>query len=316
MFGRTYESMYHGSMRGAGSPMFALWGYIISHQKPGADDDYYVELNEEELRDNIGEKIEVIQTVMALLQSPDKKSRTKKEEGRRLVKVGEYAYRVVNGAHYQRLADDQARRDYNKIKQREYRSKDKASSNGQTVSMTVNDTEADSVVQDCPRQVLDLSVSDSVPGKGAGEEVLLEFSSKLATGRLLAKWQVWMTHRRAHKKPKSWLLLFNEQIKWLEQFEEPVVFEILSASIRNGWQGLFEPVARGGKTEPHNARTPSVFELKEIVRVKEERAASLRHKHCSDCAGGETWDNAENRKTYFVLRKEIKELKSKIESFA
>jgi hypothetical protein len=70
---------------------------------------------------------------------------------------------------------------------------------------------------------------------------LREFSEKLKTSRVIHKWQVWMNVRRGMKKPKDWSVLFNEQIEWLEKFDEPTVFEILSASIRNGWRGLFEP---------------------------------------------------------------------------
>lgn len=86
------------------------------------------------------------------------------------------------------------------------------------------------------------SMSIGVSSSGGGHEIILkEFSGHLQTPRVMNKWQIWMTHRRAFKKPKSWLILFNEQIEWLGKFDEPTVFEILSVSIRNGYQGLFEP---------------------------------------------------------------------------
>jgi hypothetical protein len=70
---------------------------------------------------------------------------------------------------------------------------------------------------------------------------VLEFSEHLRTERMKEKFSQWQICRRAMKKPKDWTVLFNEQIAWLGQFTEPEAFEILSASIRNGWQGLFKP---------------------------------------------------------------------------
>lgn len=86
--------------------------------------------------------------------------------------------------------------------------------------------------------------------KAPSAVVFKEFPEHLRTARIMNKWQVWMTHRRAFKKAKDWNVLFNEQIEWLSKYSEPDVFEILSASIRNGWQGLFEPKA-------HNNGEPS-----------------------------------------------------------
>lgn len=68
-----------------------------------------------------------------------------------------------------------------------------------------------------------------------------EFSEKLRTARMVNVWQRWMTHRRGFKKPKSWLQLFNDQIEWLENYDEPTAFEIISFSLRNGYQGLLPP---------------------------------------------------------------------------
>lgn len=81
--------------------------------------------------------------------------------------------------------------------------------------------------------------------KGVQGDLLKELPPALNTGRIQNKWKVWMNHRRAFKKPKSWVLLFNEQIEWLSKFDEPTAFEILSSSIRNGYQGLFEPKSNG-----------------------------------------------------------------------
>ena len=43
--------------------------------------------------------------------------------------------------------------------------------------------------------------------------------------------------------------MFLEQAEWLQQFTEAEQMEVLSASIRNNWQGLFEPKRSKGKRE-------------------------------------------------------------------
>jgi hypothetical protein len=126
MYGRHYESTYHGSMRKAGAMIFAVWGYVVSHQKPAKDGNYYVELNDEELADCIGESVEKIREAITKLEEPDARSRTPDEEGRRIVKVAQFSYRVVNGAHYQRLIDDEARRAYWRERKAESRERHKS----------------------------------------------------------------------------------------------------------------------------------------------------------------------------------------------
>jgi hypothetical protein len=86
---------------------------------------------------------------------------------------------------------------------------------------------------------------------------LKSLPAHLNTQRMVKQWQVWMNHRRAFRKPKNWAVMFNAQIDFLEPMTEPEAFESVSASIRNGWQGLFEPKSyekRGpnGKPNPRN----------------------------------------------------------------
>lgn len=122
-FGKHYVSMYEGSMRGKGSPFFAVWGYIISHMRPSQAHGAIVELNPEIIGFLIGEDAGVVAAKVAEMCEPDPRSRTTTEGGRKLVKIGEYSYRVVNGAHYRALRNEDERREYQRIKQTEYRMK-------------------------------------------------------------------------------------------------------------------------------------------------------------------------------------------------
>lgn len=112
-------------MRGAGSDVFAVWGYVISHVKG----DSLVEVNPEIVAFLIGMPQERIEAAMGFLTAPDARSRNKEHEGRRLVKRGEFEYYVPSAAYYRGVKSPDDLREYNRMKQRECRER-KESPNG------------------------------------------------------------------------------------------------------------------------------------------------------------------------------------------
>src|ERR1700690_4578097 len=109
MYGKHFKSMYSGSLVGAGAPAFAVLGYVISNMVPHPSVGAQVELNPKLLAFIIGEPEEVIEKAIEKLCAPDPHSRTKEEEGRRLIRLGEFDYRVVNGAKYIAIRDNEER---------------------------------------------------------------------------------------------------------------------------------------------------------------------------------------------------------------
>lgn len=122
--------MYTGSMYGAGINVFAVWNYIITNTHYGV-----IELNAEHLADTLGGKVEEVESAINFLSKPDPKSRSKAEGGRRIVKEGEYQYRVTNWETYQNLRKSQDLRDYNRNRQAIRRARMK-SSRGSRASRT------------------------------------------------------------------------------------------------------------------------------------------------------------------------------------
>jgi hypothetical protein len=95
-------------------------------------------------------------------------------------------------------------------------------------------------------------------GEPVGEPVLsnLYYLSYLKEG-VRGRFEEWVEVRKAMgKKPKAWDAMFLEQAKWLSEFSEPDQIEILSASIRNNWQGLRAPAR-----STNNHRSMSAFEI-------------------------------------------------------
>lgn len=120
MYGKHFESMYEGSMYGAGVAVFAVWGYVISHARAGK-----VELNPKKLADTLGGTLEQIESAIEFLCSPDPMSRHKTHEGRRMLKEGQFQFSLPAWEDYQRIRNEDERREYNRVKQREYRAKNR-----------------------------------------------------------------------------------------------------------------------------------------------------------------------------------------------
>lgn len=123
MFGKHFASMYEGSMVGSGTHVFAVMGYVIAHQRPDPVVGGQVRLNPVLLSTIFGESVVRIQEAIDYLCAPDQRSTTPDEEGRRLVKIGQFDYRVVNAAKYIAIRTEEERREANRIRQAKHRQK-------------------------------------------------------------------------------------------------------------------------------------------------------------------------------------------------
>lgn len=121
--------MYTGSMMGAGLDKFGVMNYAISTQKPfpvgNNEIEMRVELNPKYLAVVLGSDEETMKGAIEWLCSPDERSRTKKAEGRRLVRLGQFEYLVVNGWEYTARNDLDRRREQLRRAARRYREKKK-----------------------------------------------------------------------------------------------------------------------------------------------------------------------------------------------
>jgi hypothetical protein len=119
MYGKHFASMYSGSLFGKPALVFAVWGYALSHMRPSrSDNQCYVELNPTLLAATFATTVEEIDSAIETLEAPDPASRSKTDDGRRLVLIEEHRhagplqFRVVNGAKYRAMRDEEERRTY------------------------------------------------------------------------------------------------------------------------------------------------------------------------------------------------------------
>lgn len=109
-------------MVGSGALVFAVWGYVIAHYRLDRDVGAQVEINPALVAFILGEQEAAVVGAIEKLCQPDPKSRTKEADGRRLVKIGQFSYQVVNGAKYTAIRNEEARREQNREAQRRRRS--------------------------------------------------------------------------------------------------------------------------------------------------------------------------------------------------
>lgn len=117
MYGKHFESTYTGSLFGSGALVFAVWGYVIANTRNSL-----VELNPVQLAAVIGGvTADQVQQTIDFFCAPDPNSRSKKEDGRRLLRKGQFLYFVTTFADYAGMRDEGARRDYMKDYMKDYR---------------------------------------------------------------------------------------------------------------------------------------------------------------------------------------------------
>ena len=97
-------------MVGAGATVFAVMGYIIANQEPDSHVGAQVRLNPKLLSAIFGETEQAVSDAIAYLCKPDPESNSPEKDGRRLIKIGQFDYQVVNGAKYRNIRNQEERR--------------------------------------------------------------------------------------------------------------------------------------------------------------------------------------------------------------
>lgn len=235
MFGKIFDSLFTGSMRGAGADVIAVWAYVISHTQ----EDSHLEMNAEDIAPRIGMTVEDALKAIEFLCAPDSNSRSKSEGGARLVREGQFLYRVVNHGEYRNIRDKDDRREYMKIYMRGYRKPEVCNTKVHTKVHTNDDTKchtqsgiciSDVVVKDdgdvgeegvhqSERQTAiekALEIYDAYPrkvGKPAAVRAIIRAMKSHPCGKILAVTRIYAEARRGEDAaftphPATW---FNQE---------------------------------------------------------------------------------------------------------
>jgi DNA-binding transcriptional regulator YhcF (GntR family) len=137
----------------------------------------------------------------------------------------------------------------------------------------------------------------------------LNIPQHLRTEAFLKVWSDWVQFRKSNfKKCKDWMKLFQYTLDYIKDFPEATAISMVTQSLRNGWQSIRE--LNAPKWSGNGER--SIMDLKSVMGAKENKAATIKRKYCSDVAMGETWSDPKARMEYHKLKKEITELNDRI----
>jgi hypothetical protein len=115
--------MYSGALVGAGSMVFAVMGYAVALSHRDRVRGVVAELNPIVMAAVFGEPEESVCRAITFLSSPDTRNVGAEEEGRRLVRVGQFSYRLVDGEAFRAALTVEERREADRIAQVMFRAR-------------------------------------------------------------------------------------------------------------------------------------------------------------------------------------------------
>ena len=152
MYGKVFDSLFTGSMRGKGDVQL-VFIYMISN----ASEDGIFDQTPQCIADATGKPLSTISACIATLEAPDEMSRTRTDNGRRIRRLDDerpWGWQIVNHAHYRQIANREAMKEAERLRKRDYRQKKEKQCPGQVPDKTgLPEYESD---------------TDSASGKGEG----------------------------------------------------------------------------------------------------------------------------------------------------
>ncbi len=197
---------------------------------------------------------EEAEQAIRILESPDTNSADEDNDGRRVEKVPG-GWMILNASKYRDLVNREMQRSATRERVARHRAKLKGNAS--------------------------VTPGNEVKQNGNALPSVYDYLSVLKSERVRERFKEWIPIRKAMgKKPKSWDKMFSEQVMWLKQFSEADQIEVISASIRGNWQGLFPPNRNGQQKPRQKERAPSypkMTESREPTEAELENARRIAH---------------------------------------
>ena len=111
MYGKLWEMMYTGSLACQGKD---AWKAIVTFQQfiILADKDGYVTGSLDSIFRRTTVPLDILETGVEILEAPDPDSRTKRSEGRRIIKQENWGWKIVNYKQYRDARDEHVLKRY------------------------------------------------------------------------------------------------------------------------------------------------------------------------------------------------------------
>jgi hypothetical protein len=191
-------------------------------------------------------RVSIDECVAALecLSSPDKYSRTKEFEGRRIESV-DGGWRILNHAKYRAKMNADERREYFRLKKQEQRSPKNVHKSPTLSKVVTNVTEAEAEAE------AEAYTEEEKKGDACFLNLLPD---SLKTDKFKVCWCEWLEERKKTGKKVTERAAVL-QLKKLSEFGHEGAIRSINQSIEAGWRGLFEPKEKssgGRKTERYS----------------------------------------------------------------
>jgi len=207
--------------------------------------------------------VEDCENSIGKLKSPDSYSRTKDFEGRRIEET-DGGWNILNYLKYRRMMSEEERREYKRIKQAQYRARER----GQSVDKRSTDVDSRS------RKLKKLTQAEG--------EADTEAKELLANARFQKAWNDWEQHRK-EKKSSITPTARKQQLSLCAKIGVDRAVAAIEFSTMNGYSGLFEPNQKKGvrpvpeshkKVDPASIPIPERFKswVAEVYPEKREEA--------------------------------------------
>ena len=180
--------------------------------------------------------IEDCKEALSKLMSPDEYSRTTDNEGKRIKKV-DGGWAILNHAKYRAKMSTDERREYNRLKQQEFR-KNKASTPRQRKSLTVNDSQSQSALS----------------AHTEAEASPLLIPSELKGEDFEKAWAEWADYRKQAKLKPYTTIGAQKQLSALAKIGKERAIAAINNSIANAYQGIYESNGTHRQNPPVNPR--------------------------------------------------------------
>jgi hypothetical protein len=233
-YGKTFDSLYTGSMVGAGLHVFGVWNYVIANSKPPG----VVELNPRLMAAIFGCEVSLVVEAIRILCEPDPESRSKECDGRRLIHEGQFLYSIPTWSKYNQLRNEEERRAQNREHARAYRKRKSMAASG-------SESDASGTVRE-NQDVLSTSTSTSSEGEPERED---DHAKAPERPQDVPEdlWQEWRAFRRQKRATVTQRVL--NATRKTATAAGMTMAEALDYWIANGQTGFFPQKGGKGATE-------------------------------------------------------------------
>ena len=194
----------------------------------------FVMMTESAIARRIGASIDEVKWGIDQLMSPDPRSKTPDNEGRRLESVdgSGYGWRIINFESYKALRSAEDMREKTRERVRRFRDKQKDSD---PCNATVTPCNAGNAIKKKSKSKKKIENKEEPPNPQRGEAA----PSLPHQGDFREAWSRWEKHRREIKKPLR-PTQTEAQLKKLATMTEARAVAMIDHTIEMGWQGLRE----------------------------------------------------------------------------